>query len=227
MKFKGIIFDFNGVLLYDAHLHVQAWQQSAQALRGSELSDEELSVHIHGRNNSHILHYLTGRSLERSELDELTQAKESLYRRLCLAQGALFTLSPGAEELLGLLAAKNIPRTIATSSERTNLDFFITHLKLDRWFDVQRIVYDDGSFPGKPAPDMYLRAAGNLGLRPQECVVIEDAISGLRSAHAAGIGCIVALRSRSHHGTLEACEGVTIVIETLEQLPMQLFTERA
>jgi len=123
-----------------------------------------LSFHVHGRNNSHILHYLTGRSLRSSELDELTQGKESLYRSLCLAQGALFTLSPGAEELLDLLAAKNIPRTIATSSERTNLDFFIAHFKLGRWFDVQRIVYDDGSFPGKPAPDMYLRAAGQSWL---------------------------------------------------------------
>jgi beta-phosphoglucomutase len=147
MKFKGIIFDFNGVLLWDSHLHVQAWQQFALKLRGYEFDNNELSIHVHGRTNSHILSYLTGRVLQNQELNELIQMKETVYRSLCLSQGKLFALSPGATDLLNFLVKSNIPRTIATASEKTNLDFFITHLSLKQWFDINLIVYDDGELP--------------------------------------------------------------------------------
>lgn len=218
MKFKGIIFDFNGVLLWDSHLHVQAWQQFALKLRGYEFDNNELSIHIHGRTNSHILSYLTGRVLQSQELNELIQMKETVYRNLCLSQGKLFALSPGATDLLDFLVRNNIPRTIATASEKTNLDFFITHLSLKQWFDINLIVYDDGELPGKPLPDIYLKAASNLGLPPQECIVVEDAISGIQSAHAANIGHIIALGHQAMHQQLKACAGVSDVVESLEQL---------
>lgn len=218
MKFKGIIFNFNGVLLWDSHLHEQAWQQFALKLRGYEFDNKELSIHIHGRTNSHILSYLTGRVLQSQELNELIQMKETVYRNLCLSQGKLFALSPGATDLLDFLAKNNIPRTIATASEKTNLDFFITHLSLKQWFDINLIVYDDGQLPGKPLPDIYLKAASNLGLPSQECIVVEDAISGIQSAHAANIGHIIALGHQAMYQQLKACAGVSAVVESLEQL---------
>jgi len=222
MKYKGIIFDFNGVLLWDAPLHVQAWQATALRLRGSPLNDDEFSIHVHGRTNSYILGYLSGRSLRETELLELIQVKESMYRDLCLKNPEMFVLSPGAEALLDFVSSKDIPRTIATASEKTNLDFFIQHLGLDKWFDLQRIVYDDGALPGKPAPDMYANAAGNIGLAPHECVVVEDAISGFQSAHAANIGHIVGLGPIETHNRLLACQGVSTVIESFEHFPHEL-----
>ncbi|WP_445368775.1 HAD family hydrolase [Methylomonas sp. BW4-1] len=222
MKYKGIIFDFNGVLLWDAPFHVQAWQATALQLRGSPISDDEFSIHVHGRTNSHILSYLSGRTLQRQKLLELIQVKESMYRDLCLKNPEMFVLSPGAEALLDFVSSKDIPRTIATASEKTNLDFFIQHLGLDKWFDLQRIVYDDGALPGKPAPDMYAKAAGNIGLLPHECVVVEDAISGFKSAHAANIGHIVGLGPIETHNRLLACQGVSTVIESFEQFPHEL-----
>ena len=225
MTFKGIIFDFNGVLLWDAHLHELAWQHSARELRGTEFTPDEFLQHVHGRTNSHILGHLTGRAVEGKELHTLTQVKESFYRRLCLEQPEVFTLSPGTTELLDFLVMHDIPCTIATASERTNLDFFIRNLELERWFDTDPIVYDNGTFPGKPAPDMYARAAANLGLPPPECIVVEDAIAGFKSAQAAGIGHIVALGPRASHARLAACEGVTAVIESFEHFPKTwLFT---
>jgi beta-phosphoglucomutase-like phosphatase (HAD superfamily) len=76
-------------------------------------------------------------------------------------------LSPGARGLLETLERRNIPRTIATSSEITNLNFFIEHLRLDRWFDVAKIVYDDGIRRGKPAPDIYLGGRTEYWDRPE------------------------------------------------------------
>jgi beta-phosphoglucomutase-like phosphatase (HAD superfamily) len=67
-------------------------------------------------------------------------------------------------------------------------------------------------------PDIYLKTASNLGLPPQECIVVEDAISGIQSAHAANIGHIVAFGHHAMHQQLKACAGVSAIVESLEQL---------
>jgi HAD superfamily hydrolase (TIGR01509 family) len=221
MIYRAIVFDFNGVLLWDADFQVKSWQVLARELRGHGMTEEELATHMHGRPNADVLSYLAGRNFEGQELLDLIQFKESLYRQLCLANPHQFVLSPGAEELLEALTLENVPRTIATSSEITNLRFFIQHLRLDQWFDVPKIVYDDGSRPGKPAPDGYLAAAKNIHAEPGQCIVVEDAVSGLESAHAAGIGCIIGLGGPAVRARLLACKGVEFVIESLRDFPRE------
>ena len=222
MLYRAIVFDFNGVLLWDADLQVRSWQALARELRGHEMTEEELATHMHGRPNADVLSYLAARNLAGRELLDLIQRKESLYRQLLLANPGQFVLSPGAQELIEALVLGNVPRTIATSSEITNLNFFIQHLRLARWFDVTRIVYDDGSRPGKPAPDVYLAAAENLHAEPGQCIVVEDAVSGLESAYAAGIGCIIGLGGPAERARLLACKGVELVIESLQDFPREL-----
>ncbi len=221
--FEGIIFDFNGVLWWDSHLQVKAWQRCANALRGRSLSEEELEVHMHGRTNRHLISYLLHREVNGEELAELTEEKEAAYRQLCLSEGESFALSPGAVDLLNFLKEFDIPHTIATASERTNLDFFVINLELSKWFHIPDIVYDNGAFPGKPAPDIYLRAAKNLKLKPSECIVVEDAYSGIQAAHEAGIGYIIALGPQSNHKKLRNLPGVAEVVETLGEINKKLF----
>ena len=130
-------------------------------------------------------------------------------------------LSEGAPDLLEWLRLAGIPRTIATSSGIGNVEFYIEHLHLDRWFEVGKLVHDDGVHPGKPAPDMYLAAASNIGVDPARCVVVEDAISGVMAALAAGIGYIVGLGAGSHASLLTS-KGEGAVIETLREFPREL-----
>ena len=221
MRYKGIVFDFNGVLFWDADLQVKSWQVIAKDLRGHEMTDDELVTHMHGRPNSYVLSYLAGRTIAGLELLDLIQVKETFYRELCLLNRRRLVLSPGARDLLETLARSKVPRTIATSSELTNLKFFMEHLRLDRWFDVAQIVYDDGSRPGKPAPDMYLAAARNIGIAPSECVVVEDAVSGLAAACAAGIGYIVAIGAPAAFQRLLAHNGVAVAIKSLRDFPRE------
>ena len=61
---------------------------------------------------------------------------------------------------------------------------------------LDKIRYSNGKIPGKPAPDIYQIAAKNIGLKPKDCIVIEDAISGINSAYAAGIGKIIAIANQ-------------------------------
>lgn len=218
MQHPGVIFDFNGVLVFDSPLHHAAWREFSRRIRGAEVSDRELAEHIMGRTNFEILRYLLQRDPTANEVADVGGEKERLYREMCRAD-ADFGLSPGAVELLERLVAAGVPRTIATSSERTNLDFFIQRLELAKWFDVDRIVYDDGTRPGKPAPDVYLEAARRLAKSPRECWVIEDALSGMQAATAAGIGRVFGLGPPADHARFLALPGVTDVITTLRELP--------
>src|SRR6266513_2398516 len=104
MRYKGIVFDFNGVLFWDADLQVKSWQVIAKNLRGHEMTDDELAIHMHGRPNSYVLSYLAGRTIARQELLDLIQVKESFYRELCLSNPRRLVLSPGAHSLLETLA---------------------------------------------------------------------------------------------------------------------------
>ena len=221
MKFEGLIFDFNGVLWWDTHLQEIAWKQFSEAVRGGPFSSEEIRVHVHGRTNQHTLEYLTGSSITRDNLERLTQQKETLYRQLCLEQGSDFKLSPGAIDLLDYLVTHDIPHTIATASDKTNLGFFAEHLLLMKWFDLKQIVYDDGLRPGKPAPDIYLEAASRLELKPSQCIVVEDSHSGIEAAYAAAIGHIVALGPADTHQRLGKLKGVSRVVASLEEIPKE------
>jgi len=218
VKYSGIIFDFNGVLWWDRSLQEQAWRQFSEGRFGISLSEEVMRTEVHGRNNQHTLQFLAGRDLAADEVRQLSQQKERLYRDLCLTTGEKFMLSPGAEDLLAELAANRIPRTIATASGKENLDFFREHLELDKWFDHSIIVYDDGSIPGKPAPEIYLLATNRLRLKPADCIVVEDSFSGIKSAQSAGIGHIVALSSDESAEKNCRLDGVDQVIGDLGDL---------
>lgn len=216
MKYRGIIFDFNGVLWWDKHLQERSWRKFTDQWLGISLTSEVMDIHVHGRHIQHTLEYLAGSRLNHETIDQLSDQKETIYRELCLAQEDGFELSPGAKELLDNLASCGVPRTIATASGKENLDFFFEHLNLSRWFERQCIVYDDGTRPGKPDPDIYIQAAQVLGLYPTDCVVVEDSLSGLQAAFAAGIGYIIALGTTEDF--IRKKDGIDQVIDNLAQV---------
>lgn len=195
MTYKGIIFDFNGTLFFDSEMHQEAWREFSKKLRGVPFSDEEMRKYMFGRTNKDIIAYAISKEPSPEMVEKLAYEKESLYRERCRNLGDACKLAPYAVEFLDYLKENNIPRTIATMSEKDNVDFYIEHFQLEKWFDIDKIVYSNGRIKGKPAPDIYEIAAKNLGLAPDECIVVEDAISGIESARAAGIGKIVAIAS--------------------------------
>jgi beta-phosphoglucomutase-like phosphatase (HAD superfamily) len=85
-------------------------------------------------------------------------------------------------------------------------------------FDRSQIVFDDGFRPGKPAPEIYLQAANGLRLRTGDCIVVEDSLSGIQAARAAGIGHIVVISSEGEHTGNHQLEGVDRVIDNLGEL---------
>ena len=192
---KGIIFDFNGTLYWDSHLHYEAWRDYSKILRGHEFTDEELREKMFGHTNEDIIEYAIGKKPSKEMVEKYAKEKEFLYRKRCKLNLDSFKLAPGAIELLDFLKENNIPRTIATMSEWDNVEFYIKEFHLEKWFDLDKIVYSDGTIPGKPAPDIFKIAADKIGLNPKDCIVFEDAIAGIKSAQSAGVGKIIAVAS--------------------------------
>jgi len=193
MEVKGIIFDFNGTLFEDSKLHEQAWRDYSAKLRGTPFSDEEMHKYMFGRSNEEIITYAIGRKPTREECLKWANEKESYYRDLVLKNPEIIHLTEGAEEFFDYICEKNIPHTIATGSEKTNVDFFVETFNLKKWFDVDKIVYDDYTTPGKPNPAIYLKALDILGLKAESTLVFEDSFSGITAANNAKIGRIVAI----------------------------------
>ena len=148
--------------------------------------------------------------------------KEQKYRDIAIRQKD-FRLSPGAEQLLFLLKKSDVPMTIATSSEIGNVKFFFEHLGLENWFPLDKEVFDNGTFRGKPAPDIYLLAAKKIGLPPEECIVVEDAKSGISAARSAGIGKIIAFAHDGNESELQALPEVKKVIQNLGEITLEDF----
>ena len=209
---KGVIFDFNGTLFWDSHLHYDAWIDFSKKLRGSSFSDDEMKKYMFGRTNADIIEYAVGKKLPIKEIESLAKEKESYYRDMCRKSPELFHLAPGATEFLEFLKTNNIPRTIATMSEKDNVDFYIEGFNLSQWFDIDNIVYSDGTIPGKPNPDIFLIAADKLKLHPRNCIVFEDALSGIEAARRAGIGKIIAVASMEDKSYYEGINGVNLII---------------
>ena len=192
---KGIIFDFNGTLYWDSQLHYDAWREFSKILRGKEFSDEEMRDKMFGHTNEDIIEYAIGKKPSKEMVERYAKEKESLYRKRCKLDLDSFKLAPGAIELLDFLKENKIPRTIATMSEWDNVEFYIKEFNLEKWFDLDKIVYSDGTIPGKPAPDIFKIAANKIGLSPKDCIIFEDAIAGIKSAQSAGAGKIIAVAS--------------------------------
>lgn len=195
MKYKGIIFDFNGTLLFDSEKHLEAWREYSKQLRGTPFTDEEMRDYMFGRTNEDIIAYAIGKKPDPELVNKLGLEKEAVYREMCRKEGDNLKLAPHAEEFLDFLCENDIPHTIATMSGIENVEFYIEQFNLKKWFDIDKIVYANGKIPGKPAPDIYVIAAQNLELDPKDCIVVEDAVSGINAAENAGIGKIIAMAS--------------------------------
>ena len=223
MTYKGIIFDFNGTLYWDSAKHKQAWKEFSKIIRGTEFSDEEMVHHMFGRTNEEIIEYAIGRKPAPEMVEKYGQEKEALYRQRALNDSENFHLAKGAVEFLDFLKKNEIPRAIATMSDKVNVDFYFENFDLAKWFDIDKVVYADGIVPSKPAPDIYQIAAKNLGLEPKECIVVEDAISGIKSASSAGIGKIIAICSEEPYEFYSNMPEVSEIIRDFDEFDRSLF----
>ncbi len=185
---KAILFDFNGTMFFDSEKHDQAWQIFLPKFSTRFISlEEQLAYNPHGRSNDAIIRHFLGEELPQEKIRAFSEEKEQIYRDLCLDDPENLKFVDGLTEFLDDLKRRQVPMNIATASEKSNLDFYIREFHLENWFDPDKIAYIDGKTRGKPEPDLFLKAAQNIGMHPQDCVVFEDSPHGALAARRAGV----------------------------------------
>ena len=208
---QSFIFDFNGTLFQDTPIHLRSWQ-IFMARYGIEITEDTFYKYMCGPPNGEILRRFMGERLSQAEIDSLAEKKELVYREIVTGDPSLQHLTPGAPEMLDMLSERGIPFAIATGSIKSNCDFYVDVLHIDRWFDYDHIFYAEANLPGKPDPAIYREAIRKLRFDVNDATVVEDAMPGIQSATGAGIRSIIAIDTTLGPAAFEGIPEVKAVI---------------
>lgn len=178
---RAIIFDLDGVLTDTAEYHFQAWKRLADE-EGIPFTRQD-NEKLRGVSRRRSLELLLGdRKVSEEAFQEMMERKNAYYREM-LQQVTPADLLPGVPELLRGLREAGLKIAIASASK--NAGDVVDRLGIRDQIDVLA----DGFSPGrpKPAPDLFLYAAEQLGVPPVQCVCVEDAAAGIDAGNAAGM----------------------------------------
>lgn len=194
---KAVIFDMDGVLVNNMSVHFQAFAEMAERYNITAEKGVDFT-HLNGRGNDDIITALFPPQLVAEKgVEALAEEKEALYREI---YAPTITPTAGLRELLEAIRAEKLYCAVGSSGPKANVDFVLEKCHIEPYFDVR--ISGDMVTKCKPDPEIFLLAAEKLGLRPEECLVFEDAISGVMAARAAGMR-VIALTSTHTRQQLE------------------------
>lgn len=185
----GVIFDMDGVLVDSSKTHFQAWSELGE--RHSHPFSQALFERTFGMHNAQILPLWLGPEASEEKLQLLADEKEELYRKL--AREVLAPLE-GVTELVRELNAADVRLAVGSSGPHANVSLILEILGLRDCF--RALSTGDDVSHGKPHPEVFLKAAERLQLKPSQCVVVEDAPQGIEAARAAGMAVVAVTSSR-------------------------------
>jgi beta-phosphoglucomutase len=203
---QAVIWDLDGVIIDSADEHRRAWQRLARE-EGVPFTDADFWATF-GKRNDAIFAEKWG-PLSAAEAQILADRKEAYFRELIRETAAPL---PGAMELMHELHEAGYAQALASSTPIENIQLISDALGLERYLSV--LVSGETVLHGKPAPDIFLKAASELGILPHLCLVIEDAVAGVKAAHAAGMRCISVAGERDLPGLRKA----ELMVKTLKEV---------
>jgi len=178
---KAVIFDLDGVIVSTDDLHYQAWKYMADQEHIE--FNKKMNHRLRGVSRMESLNIILENATKTytdEEKIKLANLKNNFYVEL-LNKLTSKDILPNVLEVLKELKAKNIKVAIGSSSK--NAKKILKHINLYDAFDVIADGHDIKH--SKPAPDIFLVAAERLGLKPESCIVVEDAVAGIKAAKQA------------------------------------------
>ena len=182
MKYKGIIFDLDGVICFTDKYHYLAWKRLADKL--GIYFDETINNRLRGVSRMESLEIILEKSTKKyskEEKEDFAEQKNKMYVEL-LEDMTPADLPKEVKTTLDDLRKQGVLLAIGSSSK--NEKRILKHLGLENYFDA----ISDGTniTKSKPDPEVFLKAAEYLQLEPQECLVVEDAVAGIKAATDGG-----------------------------------------
>jgi beta-phosphoglucomutase family hydrolase len=201
---RAVLWDLDGVLVDSAWVHYEAFRELFGSM-GRELTEDEFA-RLFGRRNDAIFREVLG-ELRAEEVSRLAARKEEAFRRRIADRVEAL---PGARELVKRLSETGVRQAIVSSTPRANIELILRSLGLVGSFEA--IVGEEDVRRGKPDPEGFQTAARRLGVRPEECVVLEDAPEGIAAGNAAGMRCVGVATTRP----AEKLRRADLVVDSLE-----------
>jgi len=196
MKFQAVIFDLDGVICFTDEYHYRAWKTMADGM-GIHF-DRTINNRLRGVSRMEsleiVLERYDGPTLSQADKERLAAQKNDIYRQ-SLHEMSTADLSDAVKETLDGLRAMGLKLAIGSSSKNT--PFILGQIGLAGYFDA---VSDGNNITrSKPDPEVFVKAARMLGIAPERCLVVEDAVSGAEAGHAGGMK-VACLGDAAAHG---------------------------
>lgn len=177
---KAVLFDMDGLMFDTERVYGKAWQNAAR-LQGCEISDEAI-LKIKGANRTLVYEILREDAGKDFDIDEGRVVREEYIANHIKKNG--LTKKKGLDNLLKFLKSNNIKACLATSTKSETALRYLKMAEVYEYFDD--FTCGDEIENGKPAPDIFLKAASKLGVDIAESLVLEDSINGINGGLAAG-----------------------------------------
>ena len=210
---SAVLWDLDGTLVDSGPFHWLAWRET-MAAEGHTFTRQEFETTF-GQRNDRVLRAFFGSASAPAELDRIGNEKEERYRRFVLS-GEL-TFLPGVVTWLEALKQEGWSQAIVSSAPRLNISTVLDALHAHDHFDA--VIAAEDVKHGKPDPEVFLVAAATLGIDPQCCVVVEDALAGIEGARRAGMRSIYVGDSERDSGAdLRTCSLADLPDDAFERL---------
>ncbi len=180
---KGVIFDLDGTLVFTPALHVNAWKKLFESY-GIDLTEPELIEQAGYKNVVFINKVLERRNRNDLVAQKLSDEKDLFVIEILKSEPAV--VFDGVEAFLIAIGEKGIKLALATSA--TKKTALLLGKELIHFFDF--MLFAEDVVHGKPDPELFLKAAKGIGVAPEDCIVFEDASTGVAAAKRGGFYCV-------------------------------------
>ncbi len=235
MGTKGIIFDLDGVITQTAKVHYNAWKQTFQDFlekKGQPTHftyDEDYVPYVDGKPRYEgVQSFLESRGIQlpfgsiadapgSETICGIGNLKNDKFREIVLNKGV--ELYESTIDLVKKAKEKNIKVGVASSSK--NCQFILDAVGLTDHFEtiVDGNVSQKLNLRGKPQPDIFIKAAENMGLYPNDCVVVEDALAGVKAGQNGNFGLVLGVSRNGDLNDLRT-NGGDIIVRDLQEITL-------
>lgn len=180
-KIKAILFDMDGVIFDTEREYLKEWNEIFEKY-GYEMK-KEIYVSVMGRGRKKVKEIFKENFGNDLPIEEMYIEKDKMLKEA--VENNKVPLKQGAIELLEFLKKNGYKTALATSAKKDRVKRQVTHAKINNLFDA--IVCADDIVNSKPDPEIFLKAAEKVNIKPENCIVIEDSEAGIRAAFNAGM----------------------------------------